>query len=269
MTRPSRAWLIAMAISIAAAPACALRSTLRLPADAHTTERDLVLHGADVRLHLSAGANASRPLTIYFTGDGGWSGSDLEVYERLVSWGYPVVGVSSPDYLTGLNEDDARISVAALADDLVSIIRAGRSWRSLPAAEPVALVGVSRGADLMVAAAGESRIHTMLRGVVALGLTEEEEYVQAVAPDSKTPELDLFSYLPRLGRLRLAVVQSTRDRYVPAEEARRRFGPNTQRRRLLTVVARDHSFSDARERMFAALRSALRWVDRSGASPVP
>ena len=72
--------------------------------------------------------------------------------------------------------------------------------------------------------------------------------------------VDVYEYLPRLGDLPIAVIQSTRDNYLPAAAARALFGPDTARRRFHAINAGNHSFSGARSELYAAMRSALVWV---------
>jgi hypothetical protein len=60
--------------------------------------------------------------------------------------------------------------------------------------------------------------------------------------------------------LPLSVIQSTHDSYLPAESARVLFGPDTNRRHLLAIQARDHTFSDARPAMYEAIEESLAWI---------
>ena len=91
------------------------------------------------------------------------------------------------------------------------------------------LVGVSRGAGLAVVAAGE--LHETITGVVAVALTQEEEYVRwdrhlPLTHDMHQPVMvDVYEYIAQLGNLPLAVVQSTHDQYLPAAKAREEFRP--------------------------------------------
>ena len=123
---------------------------------------------------------------------------------------------------------------------------------AMPGSTRVILVGVSRGAGLAVAAAGQDAVRERLTGVVAVGLTKEEEYVELD---------DLYGYLNHLGPLPLVVVQSTHDNFLPAPQARLLFGPDNAHRVLRPVPANDHNFSDARQPMYDALRMSLAWID--------
>jgi hypothetical protein len=215
----------------------------------------LLLHGHQLKLHLvNPAASVHLPLIVYATGDGGWKRKDLQTYQQVKSWGYPIAGFSSPDYLKHLEPGVKTLTVDQLAHDFAAIIDFAEARMSLPDNTPVILLGVSRGADLAVAAAGESPLHNKLRGVVVVGLTREEEYVDMP---------DLYGHLSDLGVLPLAVVQSTHDNYVPADKARALFGPDTNERRLQAIPAKNHNFSDARDAMYAAIRESLEWIDEN------
>lgn len=216
-------------------------------------DRDLVLHGHPLRLHFAnPHPAAGRPLLVFATGDGGWHRKDLDAWRHLASWGYPIVGFDARDYVTHLG-DASTTTPAHLAADYLQIIDAARQWLNDGRDYPVILVGVSRGAGLSVVAAGQHAIGSQISGVLAVALTREEEYVETA---------DVYDYLRRLHDLPLAVVQSTRDAYLPAAAARELFGPDRAHRRFQAVEARDHSFAGAREDLYRAMAGALEWIDR-------
>jgi fermentation-respiration switch protein FrsA (DUF1100 family) len=228
-------------------------------------DRRITLNHHELTLHVTrGGADRRRVLVVYATGDGGWRGKDREVYDQLESWGYTAVGFSAPEYLKhlpGVAGDDGATTPARLSLDYASIIASARESLQVedqPAA-PAVLVGVSRGADLSVVAAGQSGLRSQLGGVVAIALTREEEYVRR-RRRPKVP-LDLYSYLANLGDLPLAVIQSTRDNYLNAADARELFGPDTAARRFLAIEAENHSFGGARPLLYETLREALGWIE--------
>lgn len=218
------------------------------------------LHGSALALHLSPGVPQHRgTLIVYATGDGGWHRKDRTLFSRLVAWGYQAVGFSAPEYLKHLPRADGTATPADLGRDYAAIVGRARDLLRLPPATPVVLVGVSRGADLAVVAAGQPGMRAQLSGVVVMALTREEEYVRR---RRSSASLELYPYLPRLGDVPLSVIQSTRDTYLPAREARLLFGPDTARRALHAIDARNHSFGGARDALYAALRASLQWVQR-------
>jgi len=224
---------------------------------------DVTVNEFPVTLHLVRPATLrQQPLLIYATGDGGWRGKDLDLFNHLAEWGYPMAGFSAPEYYKHLRGDEETTTPARLARDYEAIIDAATRELMLPASTPVILVGVSRGAGLSVVAAGQQAIQPSLDGVVVMGLTKEEEHVRWRRRRQST-ELAIYDYLPRLASLPLAVIQSTRDNYLPAEQARTLFGADTDRRQFHAIDAKNHSFSGARPALYETLRSSLEWVVRS------
>ena len=115
---------------------------------------------------------------LYVTGDGGWNGKDVATFEHVRAWGRPVAGFSAPDYLDRLAGQEQTVPPQDLARDFGTILQATAARLGLAPDTPAVLVGVSRGADLVVIAAGEAAIAQRIAGVVAIALTDEEEYVR-------------------------------------------------------------------------------------------
>jgi len=150
-----------------------------------------------------------------------------------------------------------------LAEDYREVIAAARDALHLDRARRVVLVGVSRGAGLSVVAAGE--LHTTVAGIVAIALTREEEYVhwyhRLRVPERPDVMVDVEEYLPQLGDLPLAVVQSTHDKYLPGAVARTLLGADGPHRWLQIVDAHNHSFGGARDQMYEATKRAIEWIE--------
>ncbi len=253
-----------MLLAASSAAGCAARER---PAVA---DRPLTLNGHQLRLHFANPPQGTLdaglpPLLVFATGDGGMRRKDLDTYRHLVESGYPVVGFDSRDYVTHLGAE-ATTTPAKLATDYQRIIDTARQVLHLGAAYPVVLVGVSRGAGLSVVAAGQRALSRSIAGVVAVALTQEEEYVHWFKRHGggdgaeRGVSVDVYEYLPHLGDLPLAVIQSTRDNYLPAAAARALFGPDTAHRRFRAINAGNHSFKGARSELYDAMRAALAWV---------
>jgi len=259
-TAHAKHWTLALLLCAASACTHAGGAGLSRP---QSFDRRIDLENRPLTLHLSPAVPVHRDeLIVYATGDGGWRGKDLELFHQLQAWGYAAAGFSASEYLRDLPGDDGTTTPDLVADDFGAIIDAARGALSITAVSPVVLVGVSRGADLVVVAAGQPALQPQLGGVVAVALTREEEYVhhhlEPVLP------FELYPYLPQLGDIPVSVIQSTRDNYLPAREARELFGKDTPRRTLHAVEARNHSFGGARDRLYSTLRSSLAWVERVG-----
>jgi len=220
------------------------------------------LNNHSLRLHLeNADPSSHRPLLVYATGDGGMHRKDLATYRHLAALGDPIVGFDARDYVTHLGKDTPTTTPERLANDYSQIIARARQALGVDAHRAVVLVGVSRGAGLTVVAAG--RLRDSISGVVAVALTQEEEYVRwyrHLASPHPPVMVDVYEYLSELGDLPIAVVQSTRDQYLPAAKAREQFGPDTSSRWLQDIDAANHNFGGARSQMYAAVQSALNWV---------
>lgn len=225
--------------------------------------------GHELEVHLSRPCtlDAQHPLVLFATGDGGWRGKDKQAFERMTAWGYPLAGFSAPSYLRHLVRHLHETTPRDVAHDYMRLIRLAKTRLGLPERTPTVLVGVSRGAGLAVAAAGEPELQPALAGVVAVALTREEEYVHRLKRPKHEPKadpelvmLDNYDYLPRLRNLPLSIIQSTNDEYLPAEEARRLLGPDSALRELHPIQARNHSFADAREPLYRQLQASLAWV---------
>jgi fermentation-respiration switch protein FrsA (DUF1100 family) len=226
-----------------------------------TSVTSVNVHQHDLTLRLTASRAESMPiLIVYATGDAGWWGKDRDLYRHLGEQGYAVVGFSAREYVHHLGKE--ALLPREVAADYEAIIHAARSSLGLPDSTRVILVGKSRGAGLAVAAAGPNMLKANLAGVLAVGLTGEEEYVHRLrrARPRQLVMLETYSYLPRLGEVPVSVIQSTRDSYVPADEARRLFGPDTRVRELIAIDARDHNFNDAIDTLYAEVARSIQWL---------
>ena len=219
-------------------------------------------------------------LILYATGDGGWEGASKAVFQHLAERGYPVVGFSARDYLKDLRRDRTFISPDRMARDLDWIIDSAKVQMSLPAGTPTILVGVSRGAEFMVAAAAQPSLQPRPAGAVALALTRETDYVRN-RPTSKRKASKMGSSRMESGQILsyvrlkeaidipIAVIQSTHDRYLPAAEASTLFGGDTSMRHFMAIEAKNHGFGGARDVMLQELDNSLGWIESLMKQSVP
>lgn len=258
-------WRCGLVVMSLASPACAAH----VPAGARPFDRSLTLNAHRVTIHFAnEGGALARPLLVYTTGDGGWARKDLALYKQIVSWGFPTAGFSAPEYLKHLR-GQATTTPERVGEDYARIIDFAVAQIDVEPGTPVILIGVSRGAGLEVVAAGQPLVRERLGGVIAVALTREEEHVRwfdlrrlPLVRHPAVPEmLAVYEYLPLLGTVPVAVVQSTRDAFLPAAAAARLFGPDTATRRFRAIDARNHSFAGARGQMYDAARASLRWID--------
>jgi hypothetical protein len=246
-----------LAASALAAVSCQSRPVADPSTASPTTRVDVRLSDLaaarprSVRLWLSTPHEAGgRPLVLHMTGDGGAHGLDLLLFTALTRWSYPVALVSSPAWAGTLVGGHS--TPEALARDLDRMARAAARAGGLSEQRPFVLFGLSRGAGLAVEAAGEKPLRGRVTGVVALGLCGREEYVWRDRRSGGP-----YDDLARLGALTLEVVQSTRDRYMSAADARAAFGPDTSTRSLHAIEARSHTFVGGREALLEQLERSL------------
>jgi fermentation-respiration switch protein FrsA (DUF1100 family) len=254
--------LVGAVLITAVTGACAGRWHAAQPAPiADTSVR---LHDHSLTIHLSAGRQHTSPLILYATGDAGWWGKDKDIFKRISPWGYPAAGFSAREYVHHLGSSTDVVLRGELAADYAAIIGAAETALDLPAATRVVFIGKSRGAGLAVAAAGHPRIRETLQGVLAIGLTREEEYVQHRSPGPRWAGgfvmLQTYDALPQLGAVPIVVIQSTRDQYVPAAEARTLFGPDTPVRQLHAIDAADHNFGGALSVLYQEMTDSFEWL---------
>lgn len=227
-------------------------------------------HPLDVHFARPRGILPLRPMLLYATGDGGFHGNDRAIFDVLANLGYPVAGFSARNYLKNLGYVADTTTPQRLAADYMRLIEYSLKSLELPPGSPVILVGVSRGAGLAVVAAGQRTVRDRLTGVLAIALTKEEEYVRRYRvrrgvtppgmPRRELVMIETYAYLPQLSSLRVSVIQSTRDSYLPAEEARQLFGPDTADRQFHAIKAWDHSFTFGRDELYAQMGQSLTWI---------
>ena len=242
--------------------------------DPVTTAITLYARPMDLRLSKPSGPAQPNYLVVYATGDGGWWGLGHELFDWISRQGYPVVGFSSKSYLKNLGHvsETETTTPRRLTRDLQSMIAAAQKTLNLPDDTRIILVGISRGAGLAVVAAGQPELRSRLAGVIAMALTREEEHVVRYRRRRGEPrngtngrervEIKTYEYLPRLASVPVSVIQSTHDHYLPAEAARRLFGPDTELRKFHAVPARNHSFRGGCAALRNELDASLRWIQK-------
>jgi hypothetical protein len=214
-------------------------------------------------------ATAPPFIVIFASGDGGLRGGSKDLLVHLGAQHYWVVGFSSPEALKGIDDESkGEPNYAVARDRFASIISQAKQALSLPDQTPIVIVGMSRGANVVVAAAGDAVLRAGMTGAVAVALTRE--FDDLTIPDSlignpgiETDDqgrLQTYPSLQRLGAMRLAVIQSTNDSYVPSAESRQLLGPDTSTRRLYEIESKNHSFGGGRDALVQALDDAMTWV---------
>jgi dienelactone hydrolase len=236
-----------------------------------TSTTRVTLHGQPLELHLAVPdqAVADAPIVLYASGDGGWFGAAVDMFHQLARAGSPVVGFSSRSFLKIQRPHGGLVNAAQLAADYDAIVTHARAALHQGDANRVVLTGWSRGAAFSVLAASEPATRGRLAGIIAIGLSAGEDLAVDAdddatddgAPDEGRPwKFDNYATIGRLGPLACAVIQASHDNYLPAATARRLFGPDTDRRRLYAIDAKNHRFTGGKAAFDAALLDALHWI---------
>ncbi len=222
----------------------------------------LSIRGHQLSLHLY-GARGG-PVAVVSSGDGGWVHLAPAVAQYLAGRGFFVVGFDSKAYLSSFTSGSRTLTVDEVpADFAVLADYAAQGAPGLPL-----LMGVSEGAGLSVLAATAKQVQSRIAGVVALGLPEKNELGwrfrdSMIYVTKKVPNEPLFSTSEQVARVApvpLAILRATRDEFVAAAETEKIRAAAREPRRLWTIDAADHRFSDRQDEMQRALLEAIAWI---------
>jgi len=225
----------------------------------------------DVRLTLvkPVGSNPPPFLVVFASGDGGLLGVSKAVLQHLADRGFWVAAFSSPDAFGHVvAQSDRRPNYAAARGAFSSIVVQAKRALALPDRTPLVVAGLSRGANVVIASAGDPTLKTGIVGALAIALTRE--FDDLTVPDNARQlpnvkmddkgRLQTYPAIERLGSIPLAIIQSTNDSYVPSAESRRLLGPDTRTRRLYEVQSKNHSFAGGREPLMRDIDAAMSWI---------
>jgi dienelactone hydrolase len=213
-------------------------------------------------------------MILFATGDAGWWGASGAIFEHLAREGYYVAAYNSREIVKYAQEAEKKPTIEESAAAIDTVLVNMRRELDLPETTPVIVTGFSRGANLVLFTAAVKRLQRHLRGAIAIALTREMDYVAAPKLDQRPPEIKVdergriqtYPAIPLVGSVPFAVIQSRADNYVPGEEARQLFGPDTATRRLYVVDAKNHGFRGGKAEMLRDLDDALAWIENR-ASP--
>jgi hypothetical protein len=139
-------------------------------------------------------------------------------------------------------------------------------------AKPV-LVGISGGAGLPVLAAPDSGTKAVIDGVIGLGLPNLNELgwpwkdalIYLTHGVAKERLFSTAVIIDRVAPVPLAVIDSTRDEFVPLAEVPKLITAAREPTRLWILNALDHRFSDSLPEIDRRLLEAVHWI--AGGAP--
>lgn len=233
---------------------------------------DVTLRGRTQSLRIY-GSRGGTPV-IVSSGDGGWIHLGPHVAEVLAARGLFVVGFDVKAYLESFTTAGATLREQDEPGDFKVLAE----FASRGSVRKPILIGVSEGAGLSVLAASDARTRNDIAGVIGLGLSDLNElgwrwkdaviYVTHGTPNE--PTFSAAAIVDRLSPLPLALIHSTHDEYVSLEEMRPLFNRAREPKRLWTVDASNHRFSDNLAEFDRCLIEAIGWIDSTnphGAKP--
>jgi hypothetical protein len=263
--------LAVTAVTAALSVACGLNRIHTEPlTEVQRSSTTMLLEGKSLDLHLAMPGTprADGVLVVYASGDGGWFGAAVHMFEQITRDGYYAAGFSSRAFLNRERPSGGLATRDRLVDDYESIIERARNAMGLSPSTRTVLTGWSRGAAFAVLVASDPREQQRVAGVVAIGLAQGEDLTMHSDEEDDDgrrvfanghPAFDTYR-LMRSSPVRAVVIQATGDQYLPAAEARRLFGDDSPTRRLFEVDARNHRFSGATAQFDRTLDIALAWI---------
>jgi dienelactone hydrolase len=264
------------AFALSQTAACAGRFASR-PGVYVTHEEKMSLPRGSLAVTYVTPAKPRSPVSmiLFATGDAGWWGISGAIFEHLAGEGYYVAAYDSREIVKHAEKAEKKPTIEESAAAIDTVLVNMRRELGLAKTTPVIVTGFSRGANIVLFTAAVEQLQHHLKGAVAIALTREMDYLAAPKPEHRLPEIKVdekgriqtYPAIPLVGSIPFAVIQSKGDKYVPGDEARQLFGPDTETRRLYVVEAKNHGFRGGRAEMLRDLDDALEWIeDRASAN---
>lgn len=220
------------------------------------------IRGKNLRLELYG--SRSNPPVILTSGDLGWAGLVVHVAEFLSSNGYFVVGVNSRAYLSSFTTKSSTLKPEDVPGDYLQLLA---QVRQLNPNKPI-LSGISEGAGLSVLAATTDGIKAQVRGIMALGLPDQNElgwrwqdstiWITKRSPNE--PSFMVQDIITKVSPVPLAELHSTHDEFLSLEDAKKMFALAGRPKKMWVIEAANHRFSNNREELDRRMLEALDWI---------
>jgi hypothetical protein len=201
---------------------------------------------------------------ILSSGDLGWAGLAVHVAELLSTRGYYVIGFNTRSYLASFTSKSGALKPEDVPRDYGVLIALARQNSS---DKPV-LAGVSEGAGLSVLAATDPKVKESTRGVLALGLPDQNElgwkwrdftiWITKKTPNE--PGFRVEDIIDKVSPLPLAEIHSTHDEFLPLEKAEAMFSKAGEPKKMWVIESSNHRFSENRPELDRRILEALEWI---------
>lgn len=224
----------------------------------------LSLRGQPQEVTLYRAPGKATAALVFLPGDGGWRGFAVDMAKSLAAAGFDVYGWEIKRYLTGFTTSNAVLSEQEIQRDIGSfgqtLTRAG--YRR------IVLTGWSQGAAMVTLAAATPDAKAWLAGVVLLGLPESGvrgwrfadnlTYLTRGTPNE--PTFPTPPSLPAVAPVRLTMIHSTADEYLPLTRARQLFELAKEPKHFTAVTARNHRYDGNQEEFLRILTREAQWA---------
>ena len=235
---------------------------------------EVPIRGKTLALTIYRPAGTPRGTIIMGSGDVGWVGLAVSRSQDLSADGYIAVGVNVREYLSTFTSGAAHLSASDIQHDFAEMARFLKARGLLVA--PVVLSGVSEGAGIAVVAAAAPDNHAWVTGVITMGLPEISEIAwrwsdftswitKKVAVE---PSVHATDFVGRVTPVPLAMIQSTKDEYVPEADYRAIERAAQSPKTLVLIQASNHRFTDRIPELRRAYTNALAWIVEQARSRV-
>jgi fermentation-respiration switch protein FrsA (DUF1100 family) len=230
---------------------------------------DMPLRGRTMALTLYRPSGTPKGTIVMGSGDVGWVGLAVSLAQQLSGQGYIVIGVNVRDYLSSFTTKAGHLTPPDIQHDFTELSRYMRARGLL--APPVVLSGVSEGAAIAVLAASAAENHAWVAGVITMGLPASAEIAWRWSDftswitkrDASEPSFAPRDYIAGVAPIPLAMIQSTRDEYVPEADYRAFEKAARSPSRLMLIDSSNHRFTDRLPELRKAYGEALEWIART------
>jgi dienelactone hydrolase len=231
----------------------------------HVPGRNSVwLRGQSQDVYFYPAQGSAHGSVLFVPGDGGWRGFAIDLAQVMAKAGYDVYGLDTKRYLESFS------GKATLHEtDVMNDFRETAVWIAQGRGTRVSLVGWSEGAGLCLLGASSPEGKSLFTGLITLGLPEQNilewrlvDYLSWIT--KKTPNEPVFhsiDYISRVTPLRLWMLQSTQDEYVPLDKSREMFAAALQPKRFSAIEATNHRFDGNQQELFHLMEEGLKWLN--------
>jgi dienelactone hydrolase len=232
----------------------------------HSMFEATIRNGPPLHLQLYQQENAAnQQLTIFTSGDGGWSPFCADIAAHIAATGITVVGIDAKEYLTTFATPQKPVSPEELTHDYDAIARIAIMQPGVDSKAPLALAGWSLGAGYSVLVASEPEFSLPVSRIVAISLPIYDElawkptdaiiYVTHGRPHEKA--FDVRDYLKKLNQTSIVFLNATSDSTAPFSEAQLLYETASGAKHLYAVKARGHHFEGGEKEFYQDLDLGL------------